>query len=109
LRRIIAITVALVAALIALPTAANAAVTPELTALTAPADGTLHAEWVNPDDPVGYPTPPRCSPLNAAGTPTIADLGRWLRWPGNYTTGSADTTTFQNGTRSRAARRTAAT
>jgi hypothetical protein len=99
LRRIIAITVALVAALIALPTAANAAVTPDLTALTAPADGTLHAEWANPDDPVGFSySAVRCSPLNAAGTPTIADMGRWLRWPGNYTTGSADTTAFQNGT-----------
>jgi hypothetical protein len=53
---------------------------------------------VNPDDPVGYLQRRPLLAAECVRRPTIADMGRWLRWPGNYTTGSADTGTFQNGT-----------
>jgi hypothetical protein len=84
---------AIITAVVAL--SASAAVTPTLTVLSSLSVGGLHAEWTNPDDPAGVSyNAVRCQD-NA--TP-ISDLGRWKRWPGNYTEGTAETTVFQDGT-----------
>jgi hypothetical protein len=73
------------------PAAAGAFVTPELTVLSSPQPGVLHAEWVNPDDAVGFGyNAVRCVDLTALGSSAVPDMSRWTRWPGNYTTGSAD-------------------
>jgi hypothetical protein len=91
MRRALTATVLTAAAVTLAAGNANAAVTPTLTALTSPADGTLHAEWTIPDDPAGFSyAAVRCEDV----AQPITDMGRWSRWPGNHTEGFADTTTM---------------